>query len=248
MLGMTKIAWRVAWWLLKAAIAGVVSYGAPRFLVALGVPLDRWIVALAGTSPEIALWAVTLVVFTALFFADRLWHAYQNRRADRASAQSANAALLPNDPALAATRALARERLLTAAIENLPEAKANEEHAWNMLMTYVAVPEKGNSAQWKIDCPRLYYGWKAAAIRPLQAVSTRYFEEPLNELDTIPPEQNPHDHVPGESEIIDDPWTREEYRKWWRHRNKVLAAWQQLEADLQEEKRRQDAIIKSAAG
>jgi hypothetical protein len=53
---------------------GLLSYATPRLLVAAGVPLDQWIVAMGGwlslhLNREIALWAATFFVGAALYMA-----------------------------------------------------------------------------------------------------------------------------------------------------------------------------------
>lgn len=59
-------------WGLKYAAGGVVSYATPRLLVAMGVPLDTKIVAIAGwlsfhVSTEAALWAATVFAGLILY-------------------------------------------------------------------------------------------------------------------------------------------------------------------------------------
>jgi hypothetical protein len=55
------------------ALAGLVSYATPRFLIALGIPLDEWIVTVSAAalslrmSREAAKWGVTLALGMALF-------------------------------------------------------------------------------------------------------------------------------------------------------------------------------------
>jgi hypothetical protein len=69
---------KIAWFFAKACGAGLISYATPRFLVAAGVPLDSWIVAMGGSlhlTREAALWAATIVLGLLLFLADRLWRA-----------------------------------------------------------------------------------------------------------------------------------------------------------------------------
>ena len=55
-----------ALWFVKYAGGGLVSYGTPQLLVAAGVPLDRWIVAMGSwlsihMDREVALWAATVI-------------------------------------------------------------------------------------------------------------------------------------------------------------------------------------------
>jgi hypothetical protein len=61
----------IVWWLLKAALGGVLSYVTPRFLVALGVPLDRWVVAMASWAVHIdreaALWTASFIMAALLY-------------------------------------------------------------------------------------------------------------------------------------------------------------------------------------
>jgi hypothetical protein len=61
----------IVWWLCKAAFGGLVSYVTPRFLVAIGLPMDRWVVAMAGWAVHIdreaALWTASFVVAAALY-------------------------------------------------------------------------------------------------------------------------------------------------------------------------------------
>lgn len=71
---------RVAWYVLKAASGGLISYFTPRLLLAWGVPLDRWAVAMA-VPLDLLLWTATVVILTGLFFGDRILHAVQARRA-----------------------------------------------------------------------------------------------------------------------------------------------------------------------
>jgi hypothetical protein len=58
---------------LDYAAAGLISYVAPRFLIALGMPLDEWIVAAIAAalslrmSREAAKWGITLALGMALF-------------------------------------------------------------------------------------------------------------------------------------------------------------------------------------
>lgn len=66
----------------KYTVGSLFSYAFPRVLIALGLPLDRWIVAVAQISTEAALWVATAAVALVLFFADRLWHWLQNRKND----------------------------------------------------------------------------------------------------------------------------------------------------------------------
>jgi hypothetical protein len=59
-------------WLAKYAAGGIVSYGAPRLLVALGFPLDSRIVAMASwlsihIDRETALWAATVLAGAFLY-------------------------------------------------------------------------------------------------------------------------------------------------------------------------------------
>jgi hypothetical protein len=62
----------IALFVAKAVAWGIISYGAPRLLVALGVPLDAWIVALGALlairlSRQVALWGATVLVGIALY-------------------------------------------------------------------------------------------------------------------------------------------------------------------------------------
>lgn len=66
--------WRIGWFILKAAVGGVISYFTPRILLGMGVPLDRWAATVSQSllsNRETALWAFTLLVALVLFFADR---------------------------------------------------------------------------------------------------------------------------------------------------------------------------------
>lgn len=59
-------------WILKYVLGGIISYAAPRLLVAMGVPLDRWIVTMGAwlsirLTSEAALWAATLIIVIPLF-------------------------------------------------------------------------------------------------------------------------------------------------------------------------------------
>jgi hypothetical protein len=54
-------------WFAKYALGGVVSYLTPRVLVAFGVPLDRWVMTVAGVDRETALLASGFVVAIALY-------------------------------------------------------------------------------------------------------------------------------------------------------------------------------------
>lgn len=57
-------------WVIKYASGGLVSYITPRLLVASGVPLDRWIVAVGGglhIDREVALWAASFIVAAVLY-------------------------------------------------------------------------------------------------------------------------------------------------------------------------------------
>ena len=66
----------VAIWLVRAAMTGIVSFAAPRFVVGLGLPIDRWSSG-AGRyvglhfSAETATWGLTAIVFAALLFFTR---------------------------------------------------------------------------------------------------------------------------------------------------------------------------------
>jgi hypothetical protein len=58
--------------LLYYAASGIVSYAAPRLLIAAGVPLDQWIIRVArllriGATRESAKWGFTLALGMALF-------------------------------------------------------------------------------------------------------------------------------------------------------------------------------------
>jgi hypothetical protein len=62
----------ILFFIAKAAAWGIISYGAPRLLVALGVPLDQWIVAVGGwlsirMNRQMALWSATVLVGIALY-------------------------------------------------------------------------------------------------------------------------------------------------------------------------------------
>lgn len=59
-------------WLAKYAAGGIVSFAAPRLLVALGFPLDRWIIAMASwlsihIDRETALWGATVIAGASLY-------------------------------------------------------------------------------------------------------------------------------------------------------------------------------------
>ena len=72
MVGWSKILWFVG----NIAGSGVLAYAAPRFLVAVGVPLDNWIAAVAGISRENALWIATAAAFGLIVLVERLWHIF----------------------------------------------------------------------------------------------------------------------------------------------------------------------------
>jgi hypothetical protein len=64
----------------KFALGGILSYSTPRFLVAIGVPVDRWIVKMANwfslaITNEAALWSggtiICAILFAVLFVLDR---------------------------------------------------------------------------------------------------------------------------------------------------------------------------------
>lgn len=75
-----------SWWIIRYAGGGLLSYAAPRVLVAAGVPIDQWTVAMGGwlsihIDRELALWIITFVIGAALYFSPSLWAAYQGHPA-----------------------------------------------------------------------------------------------------------------------------------------------------------------------
>jgi hypothetical protein len=105
--GLRKILWFIA----KAAGAGIISFATPRFLVALGVPLDEWILEMGGSillTSDAAMWAATVCLGFTLFLADGIWRRWKNNTAPLASEppsagafryddhQPTNIALVPN--------------------------------------------------------------------------------------------------------------------------------------------------------
>ncbi len=62
----------IALFVLYYAGAGIISWGTPRLLVALGVPLDKWIIALGAgltirLNRNVALWGATVVIGIVLY-------------------------------------------------------------------------------------------------------------------------------------------------------------------------------------
>lgn len=82
------MAGKIVWFLLKAAAGGLISFFTPRVLLNSGVPLDQWAEAMT-ISLESLLWTITLLVLALLFFADRILHGWQVRKAHNSSAASA---------------------------------------------------------------------------------------------------------------------------------------------------------------
>jgi hypothetical protein len=67
-------------WAVRAALSGIISFSAPKALIASGVPLDRWATDLGAYvgvhySAEAALWGVTAISFATLLFVTRNWGA-----------------------------------------------------------------------------------------------------------------------------------------------------------------------------
>ena len=68
--------------LLIAAVCGLFGFALPRFLVALGVPLDRYISgaaksmnpALDWITTDVAMWGATVVIAGFLFGIESQWH------------------------------------------------------------------------------------------------------------------------------------------------------------------------------
>ncbi len=65
----------IALFVLYYAGAGIISWGTPRLLVALGVPLDKWIIALGAgltirLNRNVALWGATVVIELSLNLGD----------------------------------------------------------------------------------------------------------------------------------------------------------------------------------
>ncbi len=57
---------------------GLVSFGTPRFLIAVGMPLDKWIIVMGEwvhlhLSPEVAIWAATIMIGICLGFLGLFW-------------------------------------------------------------------------------------------------------------------------------------------------------------------------------
>jgi hypothetical protein len=62
------------WWFCKYAGGGIVSFATPRILIAAGVPIDRWILAMGSTlrvrlNREFALWSATAFFGVLLYVA-----------------------------------------------------------------------------------------------------------------------------------------------------------------------------------
>ena len=69
----------------KYAVGGCISFIVPRMLVALGMPLDQWIVKMADLiqlyiSKEAALWTATCILAVLLYFAPSIWNALRRQR------------------------------------------------------------------------------------------------------------------------------------------------------------------------
>jgi len=59
-------------WVIKYTAGGLVAFATPRLLVAIGVPLDRWIIAVGRSislrfNREVALWLAALIVGAVLY-------------------------------------------------------------------------------------------------------------------------------------------------------------------------------------
>ena len=102
-------------WLGRAAVSGVVSFAAPKALVAAGVPIDTWATKageFAGVhfSPNFAMWSVTAILFGGLLYLTRNWGVRYIHHGEL-SAEVKPAATL----GIVATRAPAHEVSLTEA-------------------------------------------------------------------------------------------------------------------------------------
>lgn len=81
---------RVIVWLFRAALAGLISWGFPRLLVAIGVPLDRWISAMAENILNIplsladAIWVATSITLLVLAVVEAKW-AFGKRTVEKLS-------------------------------------------------------------------------------------------------------------------------------------------------------------------
>ena len=53
----------------KAIVLGCLGYAAPRFLIAAGIPLDRWI-EYAGGNADAMLWGFALIFLLVMFWLD----------------------------------------------------------------------------------------------------------------------------------------------------------------------------------
>jgi hypothetical protein len=72
---------RIALFVAKYAAGGVIGYAAPRLLVAMGVPVDQWIIAIgrwlgvqeAWVSSDEAIWAATFILGAVLYVSQWIW-------------------------------------------------------------------------------------------------------------------------------------------------------------------------------